>query len=383
MFYRSHCCNDKVKLSTDENTPGNISKSIINQLLNSVFNSSNINKRPLFKATFNILSKGILNGYGQSLETVKYNSPDFVMLNQLEYNMGVFSAFKNHSQINEMVALLKDENGKLRSFKDFKTEALKIDNTYNKRWLRVEYNHAISSARAARKWQDIQRTKHIYPNLQYKSITDDRTRELHKNWNGIILPVDHPFWNTHFPPNDWECRCTSKRTDKKIDTKGLEVDNMPKLPSSFNHNTGKTGKVFTEDHPYFDTKDKAKVNAYAKREIVRVGRERVKAYAKLKKITKKKYKSQIGKIKISGKSFKELLGKYNDDTFMKNNLLYNINDVIKDALYVKSAADTKGNSMINKYHYLLVKVADKNFYLNVREMVDGEMVLYAITSKIQ
>lgn len=29
----------------------------------------------------------------------------------------------------------------------------------------------------------------------------------HLSWDGLILPADHPFWITHFPPNGWGCSC--------------------------------------------------------------------------------------------------------------------------------------------------------------------------------
>lgn len=32
-------------------------------------------------------------------------------------------------------------------------------------------------------------------------------RPLHESWDGLILPPDHPFWQTHYPPNGWGCRC--------------------------------------------------------------------------------------------------------------------------------------------------------------------------------
>lgn len=32
-------------------------------------------------------------------------------------------------------------------------------------------------------------------------------REQHLAWDGLILPADHPFWATHFPPNGWGCSC--------------------------------------------------------------------------------------------------------------------------------------------------------------------------------
>ena len=32
-------------------------------------------------------------------------------------------------------------------------------------------------------------------------------RPLHLAWNRLVLPHDHPFWQTHFPPNGWYCQC--------------------------------------------------------------------------------------------------------------------------------------------------------------------------------
>lgn len=44
-------------------------------------------------------------------------------------------------------------------------------------------------------------------------------RPLHLAWNGLTLPHDHPFWQTHSPPNGWGCRCrvTAVAAPKKGD----------------------------------------------------------------------------------------------------------------------------------------------------------------------
>lgn len=43
--------------------------------------------------------------------------------------------------------------------------------------------------------------------LQYLATEDDRVRDTHLALNGIVLPKDDPFWNEHYPPWEWNCRC--------------------------------------------------------------------------------------------------------------------------------------------------------------------------------
>ncbi|MBP5163610.1 MAG: hypothetical protein ILP16_11635 [Spirochaetales bacterium] len=35
-------------------------------------------------------------------------------------------------------------------------------------------------------------------------------REEHVSWDGLILPKDDPWWETHTPPNGWGCKCYKK-----------------------------------------------------------------------------------------------------------------------------------------------------------------------------
>lgn len=45
------------------------------------------------------------------------------------------------------------------------------------------------------------------PFWEYSAVGDDRTRPTHRALDGIVLPFDHPFWDTHFPPWEFNCRC--------------------------------------------------------------------------------------------------------------------------------------------------------------------------------
>ncbi|MCX8018130.1 MAG: ADP-ribosyltransferase domain-containing protein, partial [Rhodocyclaceae bacterium] len=46
-----------------------------------------------------------------------------------------------------------------------------------------------------------------FPLWVYKHSGAEHPRLQHKAWNGLTLPADHPFWQTHYPPNGWGCGC--------------------------------------------------------------------------------------------------------------------------------------------------------------------------------
>ncbi len=51
------------------------------------------------------------------------------------------------------------------------------------------------------------RQRDVFPFWQYKSMEDARVRPTHAALDGIVLPCDHEFWKSHFPPWEWGCRC--------------------------------------------------------------------------------------------------------------------------------------------------------------------------------
>lgn len=65
----------------------------------------------------------------------------------------------------------------------------------------------MQSAYAAGHWQEIEAQKDIAPYLMYDAVDDFRTRPLHASWDRTVLKVDHPWWQSHYPPNGWNCRC--------------------------------------------------------------------------------------------------------------------------------------------------------------------------------
>ena len=125
------------------------------------------------------------------------------------------------------------------------------------RRLRTIYHTNLHTAYAAGQWERIQRNKKLFPYLKYIPSDAAEPREAHKPFYNIVLPVDDPFWSTHFPPNGWGCKCnvralTREQAEKTgiskspvlkdvehINTRTDEVEYYPEgVNPSFAHNPG-------------------------------------------------------------------------------------------------------------------------------------------------
>jgi SPP1 gp7 family putative phage head morphogenesis protein len=92
----------------------------------------------------------------------------------------------------------------------------------------VIFDTNLRTARAAGQWAQIQRTKKTHKWLRYVAVQDDRTRDEHRQWDGLVLDADDAFWKTHYPPNGWNCRCTVEALDQvDLDEEGIEPDKAP------------------------------------------------------------------------------------------------------------------------------------------------------------
>jgi SPP1 gp7 family putative phage head morphogenesis protein len=117
--------------------------------------------------------------------------------------------------------------------REFDTIVQKHGWTYNgKRGWRtnVIFNTNMRTARMAAKWQTIQANKDVAPYLEYDAVNDSRTRPEHKTWDGTVLPVDDAFWDTHYPPNGWGCRCTVRQVSgATLRREGKSVSASPQI----------------------------------------------------------------------------------------------------------------------------------------------------------
>ena len=179
------------------------------------------------------------------------------MRDSLEHSTYVFSGLKTFHELNEAFPALVDENGNRKPFERFLNDVQKVDKTYNEHYLRAEYNFAHASAMTAAKWEEFSHDGDTY-NLQYRTVGDDHVRPEHAALNGTTLPFSDAFWDSYYPPNGWNCRCTVVQVRKtkypetpheeayKRGAEALANDTR----GMFRFNPGKQRKAMPDYNPY-------------------------------------------------------------------------------------------------------------------------------------
>ncbi len=122
---------------------------------------------------------------------------------------------------------------------------------------RVIYETNMSTAAAAGRYA--QATKpHVldaFPYWEWYHTPVAHPRPQHVAWNGLVLRADDPFWDTHYPPCGWGCRCiVYSRSEGDLRRKGKTgPDASPKIEwrEYVNKTTGVVVKVPTGVDPGF------------------------------------------------------------------------------------------------------------------------------------
>ncbi|AUN95883.1 phage head morphogenesis protein [Pseudazoarcus pumilus] len=91
------------------------------------------------------------------------------------------------------------------------------------RRLKTIYQTNVQSVYMAGRAQ-AQQAADAFPYLQYVAVMDSRTRPTHAALDGQVFAKDDPIWDTHTPPNGFNCRCrTRPLTASQVEREGLDV----------------------------------------------------------------------------------------------------------------------------------------------------------------
>ena len=324
----------------------------------------------------------------------------------------IFSGIKTFHELNEAFPSMLDENGNKKPFERFLNDVRKINDTYNANYLHAEYNFVQASATMAAKWEQFSEDGDRYY-LQYRTAKDDKVRPEHAALDGVTLPMSDSFWETYYPPNGWNCRCTVVQVRKQkypatehaeAMSRGEEAMNGERY-NIFRFNSGKQGKTMPDYNPY--TIKRCNDCDVAKGGNTKLGfvpdyqlcqgcimirkcnedRNRDNSAKATKKSpeVKKLQGTTISnpdfnhEVLVTGGSIREWTNQPHKEYAAKNSILKHIAKVFREAKYIGFIDNFKMKPGVKQSHLFETNVLGELSWIIVREYEIGEFVLHSIS----
>lgn len=118
--------------------------------------------------------------------------------------------------------------------RDFDAVVARTGWAYNggRNWrTRIIYETNLRQSYNAGREAQIEQVKATRPYGLYRHGGSAEPRQQHLAWDGIVLPLDDPWWNTHSPQNGWGCSCKKfTLSARDVERLGLTVrDQAPAI----------------------------------------------------------------------------------------------------------------------------------------------------------
>lgn len=94
------------------------------------------------------------------------------------------------------------------------------------RRLKTIYDTNLRAARSAGQEERMQRTKAALPYALYLLGPSREHRQEHAGWHGTLLPIDHPWWDSHTPQLGYGCKCRRRQVGES-EAQRLIADGVP------------------------------------------------------------------------------------------------------------------------------------------------------------
>lgn len=257
--YHDICCDKTEPLALDLSNYTKLIEEISQKLQNGDIRPSDLDK-DLIEQIYNDVSQPVKEEFGQRWVDYDYKEPKS-LIQKFKKNLWQFSSAKTLAELEYINSLILDKNGKIKPEHQFMQDVRKANILFNRNYLQAEYQTAKRGAQMAHLWNKFLEQKEYYPNLVYRTVGDSRVRPEHAALNGVVKPIDDPFWKTYYPPNGWRCRCTVMNTAEKV-SEGTFEDKTVK--PEFHGNTALDEEILTSKGTFFKllSKDhKARINA--------------------------------------------------------------------------------------------------------------------------
>lgn len=86
----------------------------------------------------------------------------------------------------------------------------------------------------AGRWKEHQDVVELYPYGTYEALLDGRERKEHGDLNEKTYRMDSAFWHRHYPPWDYNCRCSCRPTLKEdVRPEDVSADLGPEVKNDF------------------------------------------------------------------------------------------------------------------------------------------------------
>ena len=323
----------------------------------------------------------------------------------------IFSGIKTFHELNEAFPSMLDENGNKKPFERFLNDVQKINDTYNANYLHAEYNFVQASATMAAKWEQFSEDGDRYY-LQYRTAKDDKVRPEHAALDGVTLPMSDSFWETYYPPNGWNCRCTVVQVRKQkypatehsdAMSRGEEAMNGERY-NIFRFNSGKQDKTMPDYNPYIIkrcndcdvAKGKLKLGFVPDYQLCQgcimirkcnEDRNRDNSAKATKKSpeVKKLQGTTISnpdfnhEVLVTGGSIREWTNQPHKEYAEKNSILKHIAKVFREANYIGVVDNFKQKPGVIQSHLFETNVLGELSWIIVREYEIGEFILHSIS----
>jgi hypothetical protein len=321
--------------------------------------------KDIFTYTRSQLHRGIDQVFGDP----KFGDADFDLVQNLRNNADRFAGYKSAWQTAHIRSAEPDQMPDINS-------------RYNVNWMRTEYVHTVRSARAAKNWQAIDQDKDLYPFLEYMPSTAAEPRNEHQRLYGVVKPVDDPFWDTWLPPSDWGCRCSVKQVRNNEGAK-QPPDDIKLPPATMRNNPGKSGQLFTDEHPMIakiGQRNKAAViSVYEKlqRKVIRDEAIDVMKTSFLGEIFHFNLSTTVIKTEpLTNKYIKEIVNQPVRNLNFKNELCKQLSHIVGNSEILGNPVPSSKDKF-SHFYYFRIKGTDLMF--NIGKKHSGEFVLYSIT----
>ena len=196
--------------------------------------------------------------HGQQFTVSRLARLDLLQAMQDGINKSVNGDLSRRDWMRDTKALLKEAGwwGEVQVLDPASGEA--VATKFDSARLKLIYDTNTRMAYSAGQWERAWRNRSSHPYIRYITKGDERVRATHRVWNNLTLPVDDPFWERHWPPNAWRCRCrvvslSQAEYDKRRAAGTIDTEAPPEqLGEWTNKRTGEVSEIPAGIAPGFD-----------------------------------------------------------------------------------------------------------------------------------